>query len=71
MNRGAVFGIRRTPTDVERGGCAASGAGTTVAGVASSRASAAPSLCYGPPGDPTPATVGTAYMAESKLPARN
>ena len=26
---------------------------------------------YGPPGDPTPATVGTAYMAESKLPARN
>ena len=30
MNRGAVFGIRRTPTDVERGGCAALGAGTTV-----------------------------------------
>jgi hypothetical protein len=43
MNRGAVLGIRRTPTDVERGGCAALGAGTTVAGVASSRASAAPS----------------------------
>ena len=71
MNRGAVLGIRRTPNDVERGGCAASGAGTTVAGVASTRASAAPSLRYGPPGDPTPATVGTAYMAESKLPARN
>ena len=44
MNRGAVLGIRRTPTDVERGGCAALGAGTT---------------------------VGTAYLAESKLPARN
>ena len=71
MNRGATLGIRRTPTGVEREGCEALGAGTTVVGVASSRASAAPSLRYGPPGDPTPTTVGTAYMAESKLPARN
>ena len=47
------------------------GARTTVVGVASSRASAAPSLRYGPSGDPTPTTVGTAYMAGSKLPARN
>ncbi len=45
MNRGATLGIRRTPTGVEREGCEALGAGTTV--------------------------VGTAYMAESKLPARN
>ena len=43
MNRGATLGIRRTPTGVERGGCAAWGAGTTVSGVASSRASAGPS----------------------------
>ena len=71
MNRGAVLGIRRTPTDVERGGCAAGGAGTTVSGVASSRASAAPSLRCGPSGDPTPATVGAACMAESTLSARN
>ena len=66
MNRGMMLGIRRTPTDVERGG-----AGTTVAGVASSRESAAPSLRYGPSGDPTPATVEAAYMAESTLSARN
>ena len=71
MNRGATLGIRRTPTGVEREGCEALGAGTTVVGVASSRPSAAPSLRYGPAGDPTPTTVGTAYMAESKLPARN
>ena len=71
MKRRAVLGIRRTPTDVESGRCAAWGAGTTVAGVASNRASAAPSLRYGPSGDPTPATVGAAYMAESTLSARN
>ena len=29
MNRGAVLGIRRTPTDVERGGCEALGAFTS------------------------------------------
>ena len=66
MNRGMMLGIRRTPTDVER-----EGARTTVAGVASSRASAAPSLRYGPSGDPTPTTVEAAYMAESTLSARN
>ena len=33
-DRGAVLGIRRPPTDVEQGGWAALGAGTTAAGVA-------------------------------------
>ena len=37
MNRGATLGIRRTPTGVEREGCEALGAGTTVVGVASTR----------------------------------
>ena len=66
---GAAFGARRAASS--EGDARPWAPGTTVAGVASSRASAAPSLRYGPPGDPTPTTVGTAYMAESKLPARN
>ena len=28
-------------------------------------------VCYGPPGDTTPGTVGTAYIAGRRLPARN
>ena len=47
------------------------GRGFTVAGGASSRASAAPTLRFGPSGDPPPATVRAAYMAGSKLPARH
>ena len=70
MNRGAVRHSAHADRRRARG-CEALGAGTTVVGVASSRASAAPSLRYGPPGDPTPTTVGTAYMAESTFPARN
>ena len=65
-----LFGSRRMATEaaLEEGGGA--GAETTVAGVASRRCAPPPLRC-GPSGDPTPATVGTAYMAGSKLPARN
>ena len=72
MNRGAVLG-NSAHADQRRARrmCGGGGGGTTVSGVASSRASAAPSLRYGPSGDPTPATVGATYMAESTLSARN
>ena len=49
----SAFGARPRPTPREE--LAASRARTTGADVASSRASAAPSLRYGPAGDTTPA----------------
>ena len=63
------FCARPRPTPREER--AASRARTTGAGVASSRASAAPALRCGPLGDTTPAPVNGLDMAGSKLPARN
>ena len=63
----SAFGARCRPTPRKRGVAT----GTTGAAVASSRASAAPSLRYGPLGDTTPAPVNGLDTAGSKLPARN
>ena len=71
MTETNLFGPRRTHANRGRARRArGADAETTVAGVASSRCAPPPLRC-GPAGDPTPATVGTAYMAGSKLPARN
>lgn len=71
MTERNLFSPRRTHTNRDRARSnRGAGAETTVAGVASRRCAPPPVRC-GPSGDPTSATVGTAYRAGSQLPARN